>query len=105
MEKGFLSVFAVWETIDERGRRGELVGYYSTRAAADTRAEGRGWYGGKGDIESVTCLWYDNQLYALRNPPAPVVLDVDLSTREQVLRTSALAKLTAAERRVLGLEE
>ncbi len=49
-------VFVVYETIDDRGQRGRLVGAYAREGEATKAADGRGYYGGPGDIERRKAL-------------------------------------------------
>ena len=98
-------MYTVSETIDEWGRLGSVVGYYSTKDKAETAAEGKGWYGGKGSIhEAYVIVLSDGTRFKLADrKPFNIDLDVDLVKRKNELIESGLAKLTAAEREALGV--
>ena len=96
-------VYTVYETTNEYGARGALVGRFTSEAFAKEAAKGRGWYGSEGAIQAMTVVRVDGEWYELTTE-TPVDLDVDLIARERELKASALAKLSADERRALGLK-
>jgi hypothetical protein len=106
----FIPVFEVVETLDERGTRGNVVGYADSRESVDVFAKGKGWYGGMGAIIEATALVIDGKVYPLRQPGP-----VELHTLEELcppkpkgkvdpmVRRAAIAKLTPEERESLGV--
>jgi len=109
---------AAYQTVDERGGLGRLLGYFSTRALADTAAEGQGYYGANGHvhvqpllrvIESHPIIGHDGGVarrvtYFLLKQTDPVLLQTDVVlTDAQQAKATALAKLTDEDRKVLGL--
>lgn len=96
-------VFQVSHVRDEYNRLGDVVGFYTTEAAAAAAAKGKGFYSGPGDIKPVTAMeGPDGEFYILVRPE-PVKLDVDLLTLVADAKKAALAKLTPEERTLLGL--
>lgn len=91
-----------WTTVDDHGRRGELIGVFSSEGAAELAAKGRGWYGGDGWTGSRTCIRAANEVYRLVDGD-PVEMDADLPKLRKAAKAAALRKLTAAERHLLGL--
>lgn len=92
--------WAIYETVDERGRTGGCVGYALDKQAADTFAKGKGWYGGYGDVKPLTFLCLDGKYFPLHEGAgAPCTIQ----TEGQSLRAQGLAKLSEAEKEALGL--
>lgn len=105
-------VYAVVETTDDRGGRGETIGYFESKSVAKSMAEGRGWYGGPADVSPVTILsmQFDDKTlhYVLdRRSAEPVQLNVDLVRSAKETKEQALAKLlktmSATELHALGI--
>lgn len=100
-------VFTAHETVDEFNRKSALIGVYGTREWADAAAKGRGWYGGMGAVEAMWALPVPGkrgEFYLLQSDKT-YTLNVDLVDRDRAEKAAALAKLTPAERTLLGLEE
>ena len=98
-------VYAAYETVDEYGRLGSRRGIFTTRSRADKEAIGIGWYGGAGSVMTKNVIIVDDKAYLL-DSPNPVELDVSSKEAEaerERLKKSALAKLSADERKVLGV--
>lgn len=103
--------FAVYVVLDDRGRLGDLVGYFNDRAIAEMDAKGKGWFGGQGEIIPVPLLMIPSadgaQYYALREPK-PVRINVNLiEDTKRVLREAreqAEKTLTPKQRKLLGLD-
>ena len=69
---------AVYTTINERGVIGELVGVCSTKKLANQAAKNKGWYGGTGEIKSVSVLQVEKGgrlVHYLLADPKPIVID------------------------------
>jgi hypothetical protein len=81
--------------VDDDGRRVAILGYYSTKSAAEHKATS--W--GKVDEEKGLAL-ADGTIYLLCQEE-PIDLDDQRACLEQQIRETALAKLTPEERRVL----
>ena len=98
-------VYAAYETTDEYSRLGGRRGIFTTRSRADKEAIGIGWYGGTGSVMTKNVIIVDGVVYLLESP-TPVELDVSSEeaklAREQI-KKGALAKLSADERKVLGV--
>jgi hypothetical protein len=99
-----LSAFEVFETTDERGSLGGSVGVFRSQSMAESAAEGKGWYGGRGRVKPVALLWVHEtgECFKLADP-VPVDLDGCFEAERARLRAEALKKLTNAERSALGL--
>jgi len=100
----FIKVWTVTETVNEYGSQGEVIGHFTNHAAAKSAANGRGWSGSEADISERSAITFprDGVTYILADAD-PVALDVDFFKTREELRASALAKLTPAEKVVLGL--
>lgn len=90
---------------------GPIIGYCETELDADLHSQGKGSWGGKGAVSKVKMLvlqnGVDSKMYALAQP-FPVkfhTLEVHLVQKrdDALLRAETLARLTAEQRRVLGL--
>jgi len=98
-------VYAAYETVDEYSRLGSRRGIFTTRDRADKEAIGIGWYGGTGTVMTKNVIIVDDVVYLLESP-TPVELDVsseEAKVAREKIKASALAKLSAEERRVLGV--
>jgi len=98
----FVTVWIVHETVDEYGRTGSRVGVYRSPLVAEEAAKGKGWWGGKGRVSMRRAINTEEGVYILEDPGQPVKFSDE--AMEIDLRTQALAKLTPAERKALGLE-
>lgn len=99
-----LKVYAAYETHDERGSHGEMIGVFTSRHVADQAAEKRGWYGGKGAVVEYSALSLDDGTVLLLKSSVPVPCGVDLITRRKEEIAAAKAKLTARELELLGIK-
>lgn len=98
-------VYAAYETVDEYGRRGSRRGIFTTKSRADKEAVGIGWYGGTGSVMTKNVIIVDDIVYLLESP-IPVELDIsseEAKLAREKIRASALLKLSADERKVLGV--
>ena len=98
-----IRAYKVYETIDEYGRHGAIVGIFQHSAEANEAAENKGWYGGKGTVLPVSLISVDGKLFELA-----IDVEVDLNRQkakaDAKLKAETLASLTAEQRRVLGLK-
>ena len=98
-------VYVAYSTTDEYGRRGNRSGIFTSRSKAETEAIGIGWWGGKGTVTVEHAIIVEGVAYLLSSPH-PVDLDItSLEARltKEKLKDAALAKLSADERKVLGI--
>ena len=93
---------AVYTTQDEYGRRGALIGVYTTSAAAEKAAERAGWFNGKGQIDDIMVLITDTGEIYMMGTKVPM-LDTNLPQERDRRRQAALDKLTPEDRELLGL--
>lgn len=100
-----IDVWAVYETVDERGRRGQIVAVAKTKTHADTMAEGKGWYGGVGDVVKRRALSIDGEHILMLEIDTPIPLDTNLPGLRKQKIDEALAKLTPEEQVLLGLDK
>lgn len=98
-----VNVFAVYTTVDEYGRCGKRIGFFTDQGKAREAAKGQGWYGSEGNIVPCYAIEVDGQFYALEDPQ-PIVLDRNTVADDEKLRQSTLASLTPDQKRVLGLQ-
>ena len=97
--------FAVYTTIDEYGRRGDLVGVFTDETLAERAAKGRGWYAGKGDVDHVFVLRLDEGgLFLLKGGDGIERLNCDLIDERRNRIAAARAKLTDEEAALLGVK-
>jgi hypothetical protein len=98
------TVYVVSETIDEYGRLGQRLGIFSSRVIADDYAEGKGWYGGKGDVMPTHAIvdFESNECLLLQDGKWQP-LDKDSDAINDEIRHRALAKLSREEQVALGL--
>jgi len=61
------TLFRVWRTENEWGRRGRVLAYFEDPVVADEYAVGRGWCGSKGTVESVTVVEHDGETFVLES--------------------------------------
>lgn len=97
--------YAVYETTDEMGRRGQLIGVYTDEYEAKKQAKGVGWYGGQGDVAPVSLLITEDGKNFMLQVKAPIDLNTNFPELAKKKRKSALSKLTKEEKVLLGLEE
>ena len=100
-------VWVVFTNHDEHGQYDEvndLLGVYEYKTDADREAQGQGWYGGEGTVEERIAIRCDGKWFLTQNP-VPVKLNKKHGDNRKALRKSALRKLNAREKEVLGLLE
>ena len=98
-----VKAFRVFETTNEYSAKGSCVGIFSTKSQAEQSAEGRGWYGGKGLIITVSLIRIDGKLLELASE-YEVDLDGHKASADAKLKADTLANLTPDQKRVLGLK-
>lgn len=98
-----LQLHHVSETVDEMGSVGKSIGYFTDVRTAHLMAEGRGWYGGKGNVTKVHVIAAGDGTYFVLADKDAVGIDIDPSGDLQTKKDAILAKLTASERELLGL--
>lgn len=82
--------------------RGPVIGVYTTQSSAAQAAKGKGWYGGDGGTTTAQAIRLsDGKVYLISSDP--IDLDEQQKNLDEQLRTNALGKLSAEEKRVLGL--
>lgn len=94
--------FGAFETVDEVGRDGKNLGWFSTAEAAKKAAAGHGWYGGNGNVSIQNTITVNGLTYLLANVN-PIKVD-DSDEKRDAKRKEALKKLTPEERNALGFE-
>lgn len=92
------SMFEVRETVDDKGRLGQTVGYFFNENDAHDAAVGQGWYGSDGVVTPRFSLRVNGSDYLLASKTP-----IEFGSYRNLLRQRALAKLTVEEREVLGL--
>lgn len=97
------TVYQAATTVNEYGKIGDIIGYFTEEADAAIAAKGKGWYGGEGSITEAHVIVVGEKIYVLKNTE-PVVIDRDLQKYKAELKENALKKLTIEERHVLGLK-
>jgi hypothetical protein len=100
------TAYAVFETVDECGRQGKLIGIFTNMGDANTSAAGKGWYGGHGAIElrRVIKNSIGNECYLLDSTVFHTVkMNVNFDEEQKLTRRRALDKLSDAEKAALGL--
>lgn len=106
-----ITVWAAYTTVDECGRRGELIGVWQNVHDARQSAKGRGWYGGDGLVEPRKAIAecnitgpFTTMIYLLdAKYTQPIEIDVDILTNKEEARRKALAKLSSEEKQLLGI--
>lgn len=98
-----IDLWTVYETVDEYGRRGGIVGYFDTRSKADAAAVGKGFYGSNGLVVNGFGLRINDDGVLPLVLDHPVPLNIDALRHAEEIRESALAKLTPTERAALGI--
>jgi hypothetical protein len=95
--------FTVYQTIDEYGRCGELVGLFGSKMAADVAAVGQGCWGSRGQVNEVSVIVEGQRAYLLQRPD-PITMNIDLPKEQRRRIETARAKLSADERKLLGID-
>lgn len=103
-------VTIVRETVDERGRAGDLVGVYDDPQSGKIAAQGKGWYGSEGEIrEGRVLVLADGRAYLLSDlVPGAVAMNVDLVKKakedKEAAKKKLLGAMTQEELDVLGIK-
>jgi hypothetical protein len=92
--------WGAYPTVDDMGRHGPCIGWFSTEEAAKKRAKGKGWYGGDGAVDKCDTITVGGKTYRLE-AKTPIKVD-DTDRKNAAIRESVLAKLTSEEREALG---
>lgn len=100
----YATFYIVWTTEDERGTRGSVVGVYTNSADAEKAKEGKGWWGGPGDVEKADGWFVGDYVMFPRVKVLREDIDVNLPQRTEEKRQAALAKLTEEEKQLLGVK-
>jgi hypothetical protein len=97
--------WATFDTVDERGTPGKLIGLFENKNDAVLASQGQGWYGGDGRVhqQQFIRIRHTGEVFALKDP-CPVRFGNTAELMEKK-RKAALAKLTPEERRLLGVKE
>lgn len=98
MEK--INVYVAYETTDEYGRLGSILGVKNTEHAAEQLAKGRGWWGGPGCVLRKEAI-YDNGTYYIIE--GQITSDV-MRLRKVEDQLAALNVLTDEQIELLELE-
>jgi hypothetical protein len=94
----------VYETVDDRGRTGAVVGVFTHEHDAQEGAKGKGWYGGPGWIEKADGYIVGDLVIFPKVKIHTEDLNLDLPKRAKERRNVALAKLTPEEITLLGIK-
>jgi len=86
---------------DERGGY-DVAGYFTDKDLASATGRGKAWYGGNGTVEEVLVLTDDGKSGYIVNAN-PIALSEQEELRKVAI-AEAKRKLTAEERRLLGIE-
>ncbi|USN14176.1 hypothetical protein KABACHOK_03400 [Brevundimonas phage vB_BpoS-Kabachok] len=106
-------VYCAQKTIDERGTRGAVVGYYRSEIAAKVAAEKQGWYGGDGQVSrcwviTVAGRFYPIEQYQEKGVPVDLLdknIPLELKRRREVAWVKVTEALSPDERDLLGITE
>lgn len=98
-------VWEVWETVDDRGRKGEMIGVFTSKLSAEDAAKGHGWYGGDGTIISGEAIDLDGTIYSIRSLVKTEALNRDIPSYRDMKKAQALEKLTEEEIEILGIKQ
>lgn len=99
----FITVYAVYETVNEYGRLGSLIAVSESKELAEVEAQGKGWWGGKGEVIAKAALRSgDNRVFILEFPES-FPLDANIAEEKATRKAAARAKLTDEEAKLLGL--
>jgi hypothetical protein len=103
-----LKGYEVFETVDEYGRRGKTIGYYTDKNSAEIAGKGRGWFGSDAPVHDVWLYDVDGSEIYLLAKRQPITVNEDLIRLEQETKRRAKAKilnsLTDSEMRSIGLD-
>lgn len=82
---------------------GPIRGYCSSRYAAESAAQGQGWYGGNGWVSESYAIKINHDVYVLASKD-PIDLDGKSAQTDAELKAQTLASLSEDQKRVLGLK-
>lgn len=104
-----ITVYAAFETVDDCGRHGNLIGVFSDEGMAAGHAIGHGWYGGNGSVTPRKALVVNEeplQVYLLDEEcPKKYKVGTNLIEDTKDRKKKALAKLTKEDKELLGIED
>lgn len=96
-----MTVYTAYETVNEYGQLGRMLGIAKSKIEAETLAERQGWYGSNGRVMEAKAIVdaLDNVwLLAGDGNPTAFYDDVERKRKErEQMREKALAKLTEEE--------
>lgn len=95
----------VWETTNEFGRHGAMIGLFTDEADAKRFAEGKGWFGSNGSVVGGQAVTIGDTIYLIREMINKDDLNISLPEKAKLRREQALAKLTDEDKRILGITE
>jgi len=100
-------IYAVYRTVNEWGKLGELVCYTTDKEVAHFKAKDTGWFGGVGTIITKGALVVDGEIFVLEDPTATTVREMAARNHAAMeeMKEDALTKLTPGERKALGLNK
>jgi hypothetical protein len=100
-----IDVWCVYEGGSEHDV-GEPAYFFTSYVTAKAKAQGQGWYGSNAEVEARKAIVnrVDGKVYLLERG-TPIDLDGKEARKREDIKHVALSKLTAEERKVLGLEE
>lgn len=106
MQIKFIFIYAVYTTENEYGQLGSCIGFFTKASDANLVAEGKGWYGGKGVVQTRRAIQVDDKYYLLdKYFHTQIIIDTDLEKFKEKKKEEALAKLTEEEKILLGLKK
>lgn len=100
----FTVAYTVKETVDDRGRTGDLIGVFFSAEEADKAAKGKGWYGGQGEVRERAVLMDESGSVYILESAAPITPGVNLPEEHKAKVRAALDKLTPEDRALLGIK-
>lgn len=100
-----IDVWAVYQGDDDRSI-GTPTYFFSKRLEAEQFAQDKGWYGGKAPIKKRHAVSDSGKYYLIDeivNESGVIDIDQCQEKYDATIRAEALSKLTAEEKRVLGV--
>lgn len=98
-----IKVHVGYETIDEYGRLGRIIGVYRNAQDAGVGVKGKGWYGSSGRIMERSAIVHGDDLYILEHGMPMQFKDVTEEREKQKQETikQVMDKLTKEELELL----
>lgn len=96
-------VYAVYETLDEYGRRGSLIMLTERKDVAEEAAKGRGWWNSNADVTQKPAIRLEDGTVYLLESTTRYPLEIDIPAELKSRREAARAKLTDEEAKLLGI--